>query len=327
VTLVFAVIRGAQASSYIGIMPLLECPVCHQKPAYAGNTAYCPHCGWNRDSAISGMKMSINAIPIGLFMFGAMAAFLYWGMKFSRAPQLLLFMLFPISFIPLNYFLLKRKIAKLKSMPTMATQPVPSNFGNGDPLNRAGSLSSAVPFAPSPQSTALLGIPPPRRVRISKQGRITLWVAAIGLSMFVVPAVGGIYRQWVTHHSFSNVRGLGWLVALECIVALAIFGIWRGQVRESDLLENGEIVMGRVVRQWTDDKRNSQVEYEFTDFLGSLHKGAANDRTNQLFSGMPLVVFYDRDNPKRQIAYCSTLHEVILPSTTSAIPDEVLTKR
>src|SRR5580704_4033432 len=306
-------------------MPLLECPVCHQKPAYAGNTTYCPHCGWNRDSAISGMKMSINAIPIAIFMFGAMAAFLYWGMKFNRAPWLLLFMLFPVSFIPLNYFLLKRKIAKLKSMQFAAvSQPVSSNFGA--PLDRASSSSSAA-AAPSHENEALLHTTAPRRIRTSRQGRIVLWVAALGLSLFIVQPAAGLYRQWVTYHSFSNVRGLGWGIALVCIVALAAFGIWRGQVRETDLLERGEVVMGRVVRQWADDKRNSQVEYEFTDYMGSLHRGIANDRTDELSSGSPLVVFYDRDNPKRQVAYCSTLHEVILPPTVSPVSEELLSKR
>jgi hypothetical protein len=27
---------------------------------------------------------------------------------------------------------------------------------------------------------------------------------------------------------------------------------------------------------------------------------------------MPLVVFYDRNDPNRQIAYCSTLHLVVM---------------
>jgi hypothetical protein len=309
-------------------MPLLECPVCHQKPAYAGNTTYCPHCGWNRDSAISSMKMSINAIPIAIFMFGAMAAFMYWGMKFNRAPKLLLFMLFPISFIPLNYFLLKRKIAKLNSMQFAASsQTASSNFGS--PVDRASSpsSSSAAAFAPSHESAALLGTTAPRRIRTSKQGRIVLWVVVLGLSLFLIQPAAGLYRQWMTYHSFSNVRGLGWGIALMCIVALAAFGIWRGQVRETDLLERGEVVMGRVIRQWADDKRNSQIEYEFTDYMGSLHKGITNDRTDQLFSGMPLVVFYDRDNPKSQVAYCSTLHEVILPPAVNPVSEELLSKR
>jgi hypothetical protein len=308
-------------------MPLLECPVCHQKPAYAGNTAYCPHCGWNRDSAISGMKMSLNAIPLALFMFGAMAAFMYWGMKFSRAPWLLLFMLFPVSFIPLNYFLLKRKMAKLRSMQVVAgTPPISPNFGATFDRATSPSSSPAATFAPSREDEALLRMPAPRRVRTSKRGRITLWVAALGLSLFIVPAAAGFYRQWVTYHSFSNSRGIGWAIAIECIVALAIFGIWRGQVRERELLERGEVVMGRVTRQWTDEG-SSQIEYEFTDFVGSLHRASANDRTDKLVSGMPLVVFYDRDSPNRQVAYCSTLHEVILPPTASPVTEELLTKR
>jgi len=27
--------------------------------------------------------------------------------------------------------------------------------------------------------------------------------------------------------------------------------------------------------------------------------------------GMTVPVFYDRENPSRQVAYCSTLHEVV----------------
>ena len=75
-----------------------------------------------------------------------------------------------------------------------------------------------------------------------------------------------------------------------------------------------------------DNKNNSSVEYEFTDFLGSSHRGSCFDRTNQLFSGSSLVIFYDRDNPKRQIAYCSTLHEVILPSIAAPATEELLTR-
>jgi hypothetical protein len=303
---------------------LPECPICHQKTAYAGNTVYCPSCGWNRDSAISATKMSINATPIGLIMFGGMAAFIYWGMKFNRAPQLMLFMLFPIAVIPLNYFFLKRKLAKLKAMPSTAQSPtIHSNLN----LVAENAPSASQTFPASPRDEALLQTPAPRQIRISKSGRITMWVAAVGLMAFVVPFAAGAYKQWTLYHSFSNVRGLGWGIALECVVAFAAYGIWRGQVRECDLLEHGEVVMGRVLRQWTDQKRNSSIEYEFTDFLGSSHRGSVLDRTNQLFSGMPLVVFYDRDNPKRQIAYCSTLHEVILPATVAPAREELLTRQ
>lgn len=270
------------------------------------------------------MKMSINATPIAIFMFGAMAAFMYWGMKFNRTPQLMIFFAFPAAVIPFNYFWLERKITKLKAVQFPASShSVPSNFSPAI----SGAATSSPTFTPSAQDEALLRTPAPRRIRVSKSGRIVMWVCSLGLMVFVVPFVASAYKQWTLYHSFSNVRGLGWGIALECIVALAAYGIWRWQTRECDLLEHGEVVMGRVLRQWIDSERNSSIEYEFTDFLGSSHRGGAFDRTNQLFSGMPLAVFYDRDNPKRQIAYCSTLHEVILPSTVAPAPEELLAKR
>ncbi len=302
------------------------CPVCHQKTAYAGNTVYCPHCGWNRDSAVAAMKMSINAIPIAIFMFGAMGAFMFWGMKFNRAPQLMIFILFPVAAIPFNYFWYKRKIAKLKAMQFPASGPAVAS-------NSPAAWSAVGPSSPSPTLAAssrdelLLRTPAPRQIRMSKGGRITMWVAAFGLLAFLLPFAANLYRQWTLYHSFANVRGLGWGIGLECVIALAAFGIWRGQVRECDLLEHGEAVMGRVTRQWTDDKNNSWITYEFTDFLGSSQRGSVSDRTNQLFADMPLVVFYDRDNPKRQVAYCSTLHEVILPTAIACNSEELIAKQ
>jgi hypothetical protein len=310
-------------------MILTECPVCHKKPAYAGNTPYCPSCGWNRASAISSLQMSLNSLPLAVLGFGGMAAFVWWGMKFKNAPQLMIFFVIPVLGVPLNFFFARRKLAKLRVMsgapPSAAIPPIPSNFGPA--VLAAASANPSFPL--NPQDEALLHAPAPRQLRISKGGRISLWVTAFVLSAFTVPMAIGLYRQLSLTGSLSTVRGLGWAIALEAIVALAAFGAWRGQKRECDLLEHGEVVMGRVTRQWLDDKRNSWIDYEFTDFLGTSHRGGATDRTSKLFAGMPLIVFYDRDNPKRQIAYCSTLHEVILPFAPVAAPapDELLAKR
>lgn len=256
-------------------------------------------------------------------MFAGVAAFVYWGMGFKKNPVLMIFWMFPALAILINFFLLRSKLAKLKAMPAAAqNSPVPSNFSAV--VNHAP--SGAQTFSASARDEALLRTPPPRRIRVSKGGRITMGVVVIGLLTFLVPMTAGIYRQWALHHSFTGVRGLGWAIAIEAFIALAAFGIWRGQARECDLLEHGEAVMGRVLRQWTDSKNNSWIEYEFTDFAGSSHGGSCFDRTRQLFAGTPVVAFYDRDNPKRQIAYCSTLHEVILPLTAAPAAEELLTK-
>ena len=257
-------------------------------------------------------------------MFAGVAAFTYWRMGFKKTPILMIFWFVPALGVALNFVYLKRQLAKLKAMPSQAQPPtVHSNFN----LVAENQPSTRQVLPDSPRDQTLLRTPAPRQIRVSKSGRFVIWISVFGLLAFFIPFAANLYRQWTLYHSFSNIKGLGWGIAVECIVALAAFGIWRGQVRECDLLEHGEVVLGRVVSQWTDNKRNSSVQYEFTDFLGSSHRGSAFDRTNQLFSGMPLVVFYDRDNPKRQIAYCSTLHEVILPSTVVPASEELLTKR
>jgi hypothetical protein len=152
-------------------------------------------------------------------------------------------------------------------------------------------------------------------------------VVAFGLSLFVVPMAISAYNQWTLYHSLANVRGMGWAIAIEVAVALAAYGIWRGQVRECDLLKHGEATMGRVLRQSTDNKNNSCIDYEWTDFLGTSHKGSVNDRTQKLFAGMPAVVFYDRGNPRREIAACATYHQVIVPSEPSFAPQELIGRR
>lgn len=257
-------------------------------------------------------------------MFAGVAAYMYWGMGFKKAPMLMIFWMVPALAILINFISLRSNLAKLKARPS-PLQPGTVHTNLNFVIKNTSATMQAFPA--TARDEALLRAPAPREIRVSKSGRLIMWIASLGLLVFFVPFAAGVYRQWALYRSFSNVSGLAWGIAIESFVALAAFGMWRGQVRECDLLKHGEAAMGRVLRQWTDDKRNSSVEYEFTDFLGSSHKGSAFDRTNQLFSGMPVVVFYDRDNPKRQIAYCATLHEVILPSTVVPVREEMLTKQ
>lgn len=59
------------------------------------------------------------------------------------------------------------------------------------------------------------------------------------------------------------------MAAGSILLLLLPVGMWRSQVRECDLLENGEVAMGKIVRRWNDDKNNASVEYEFSDYPGA----------------------------------------------------------
>ena len=69
--------------------------------------------------------------------------------------------------------------------------------------------------------------------------------------------------------------------------------------------------LATVVSEWRGDKDQSSIEYEFKDFQGQTRRASGFDYTQKLFAGMPVAVFYDRDNPKRQIPACATYHEIV----------------
>jgi hypothetical protein len=121
-----------------------------------------------------------------------------------------------------------------------------------------------------------------------------------------------LYTVWARKLSFAVFTPGDWLIAaIVALLLLLPYTMWRSQVRECDLLKNGEVALATVVRQWKGDKGSPSIQYEFKDFQGETRSGAGFDYSEKLFEGMPVAVFYDRDNPQRQIPVCATYHEII----------------
>jgi hypothetical protein len=87
--------------------------------------------------------------------------------------------------------------------------------------------------------------------------------------------------------------------------------MWRSQTKERDRLENGEVVLGRVLKQWG-DRNSSSTQCELSDFEWHTHQQIGFDYTKSLYARMTVLVFYDLDNPQRRVAYCLSLHEVVI---------------
>jgi hypothetical protein len=172
--------------------------------------------------------------------------------------------------------------------------------------------SADAPIEPSAQQQALLKTSRPREIRMSTRGRFSLSVAFVGVMGFAAIFGVHLYTIWQRKLSVAAFTPGDWVIAvIVAFMLLLPYAMWRSQVRECDLLENGEVALATVVRQWKGDKGSSSVEYEFKDFQGETRKGIGFDYTEKLFEGMPVTVFYDRDNPKRQIPACATFHEVV----------------
>jgi hypothetical protein len=255
------------------------------------------------------------SIPLVIAMF---AGFLFFSIRFLHVRnkyQIAIFFIVPIVGILANFLSARWMIAKLQALPARGTigAAVSGDAANGTAGEKQG-MSGGQFFdaEANAQYQGLLRTSPPRQVRMAKRGQFGIALAGITVLIFATGFGVHLYGVWARTLSFSTFGKEDWVVfVLTALILLLPYGIWRGQVKETELLEKGEITLAKVTRQWTDE-HGSQINYEFKDFQGGDHRQMAHDYTTKLYAGMSVPVFYDRDNPKRQVAYCATLHEVVL---------------
>ena len=301
------------------------CPRCHGATKLAINTPYCPNCGWNRDVALTKARSGLLMLPIGAVITCGFFFFMVHFLRFRNPIQIAIFFVVPTIGIGVNYLVMKRAQSRLEALPAPMMRagavagihaPDVDTFASSGASARGddgfrGGFSGAI--EPSAADKALLRTSRPREIQMATRGKFSFGVAALVVVAFGTVLGVHLYGEWARTLSFATFQTKDWGLAAGFIVLLLLpLGMWRSQVRECDLLENGEIAMGKILRHWKDDKNNSSVEYEFSDTQGQTHKGMGFDYTGKLFEGMSVPVFYDRDNPKRQIAYCSTYHEIVM---------------
>jgi hypothetical protein len=297
-------------------MPFPQCPNCKGATKLAGNQRYCPSCGWNRDAAMASLRGSLKLLPFGVLLFAGITTFMIRGLHFRNPIQIAIFAGFPAFGILLNYIYARKNMATLEAMPATAARA--GVAANGSAVSGSGGSTAAAQtdFEPSAevsaQYQALVRASRPREIRMSWAGKFGV-IAALLMALGFATVVGlHLYGKWVPRQSFARFQGGDWFLGGFGVLMLLIpFGIWRGQKTECDLLENGEVALANVTRQWSGDKGSSSIECEFKDSSGQMHKMIAVDNTRKLFQSMTVPVFYDRDNPTRKIAYCATVHEVV----------------
>lgn len=255
-------------------------------------------------------------MPFAVLMFAGFTAFLVHGWHFRNPIQIAIFCGVPALGMLVNYVYARKNLATLEAIPAPAMQPRAGSLGSG--LGATGREAGAeTDLAPSAESNAqyqaLMRAPCPRQIRMSWGGKFGV-IAGVLMALGFAAAIGTqVYIKWLPRQSFARFQPGDWLMAaIGALLLLVPYGIWRGQKTECDLLENGEVALAKVTRQWTGDKNSSFIECEFKDFSGQVHKVIATDNTKKLLQSMSVPVFYDRDNPKRQVAYCATLHEIVV---------------
>jgi hypothetical protein len=249
--------------------------------------------------------MSLKIAPIAFVLLAILVSLFFYrsGWKAQGRGPTALFLAVPIIAFAISYTATRRNLNRLLAQPAPI---IPSAVTTGDAI---GTPQATL----SPEYQALMNIPAPRTVRMARRATMNLVMPMGVVLIFETILLGHLYFTWAPTHSFAALQTKDWVAMGLAILLLFIpLSLWSAQVRERDLLKNGEIALAKVVKQWS-VRNGASIVYEFTDFEGQTRRQGGFDYTGKLYEGTSVPVFYDRGNPKRQVAACSALHEVVTP--------------
>lgn len=157
----------------------------------------------------------------------------------------------------------------------------------------------------------LVDLPRPRPVRFSRRGKSTLVLVAAVLIAALGILLAGLAAKSPQRATPGQSQTLP--LAVPILFILVIGPVLLRQVtRQKLLLADGEIAMARVTKRRA-SRHGPAIQYEFATPLGQQFSRSSADGSGRLSAGMSVPVFYDPQDPKKQLALCGSLYEVVLP--------------
>ncbi len=288
-------------------MAQITCPKCGAAADVAVGTPYCAKCGWNREAAVRKLTRITWLLPALIVVFDLIGII---GLGFVKHDWsgAILFATLPTLLLGFVYAGAKQGLTKLRA-PHEASNPA------GDAGDFAKTASASVHQEKSQQYNFMVSLPPPRPVRLGPRGKVMLTVVLLVVFFLDAFLIWSLYGLWYGTRSFADFHGPQiFLACLTVLIACVPFFVRVRMVRDQNLMENGAVAMARVTGQQT-LKNNSVITYEFEDANGKTISESGPDLTRSLYEGMTVPVFYDAQNPKRQVAACASFFEIVNPGS------------
>lgn len=260
---------------------------------------YCPQCGWNRGEAEKQIRLLLRLLPVVVILFDApLIAGIFIG--HTEVPMLAALGALAVVPVILVVLLVRAKVRVGASGTTSAQSAA------------AGASSITAPDGATAELyKTLAGLPRPRPVRMSRQGKINVTVISIALVAFAGALVAMVMARPASGSEITPPRPVVYLLPLGLLAVIA-FVMRRSLSQQRWLLAEGEISMARVTKQWPARNGNG-IRYEFTTQGGEAFSRMTTDGAGQLLVGMRVPVFYDPEQPKKQVALCAAFYEVVAP--------------
>ena len=289
-------------------MAQITCPKCGAAADVAVGTPYCAKCGWNREAAVRKLTRIAWLLPALIVVFDLIGIIGLGFVKHNWSGAIL-FATLPTLLLGFVYAGAKQGLTKLK-MP----QGTASN-SRSDAASFAKTANASVNQEKSQQYDFLVSLATPRPVRLGARGKIMLTVVLLVVFFLDAFLIRSLYEVWYETRSFADFHGPQiFLACLTVLIACAPFFVRRRMIRHKNLMEDGAVAIARVTGQ-RNLKSNSIITYEFEDASGKTISESGPDLTRSFYPGMTVPVFYDAQNPKRQVAACASFFEIVNPGT------------
>jgi len=283
-------------------MPAPPCPKCGAKTIYAGYDPWCPSCGWNREEADKRLRSAMRKAPL-YYLFAVVMFGVFFRVWRDQQPFTLI-VVFVLPLVPMLLLYATLRWSRRRFETAMR------DFEAG--VRPAAPTQARKPGAMGFQ--ALLEMPRPRPVRVSRKGRTNLVIAMAGVAAFDLIFLAHVWSSYSAAGSFAALTPADWLwMGFALAMALIPYATWKNVQRQRALLETGEVALATVLRQFS-NRSTFTIQYEFRDPQGQKVTGLATDNTRSLYEGMSVPVFFDAQSPARRVAQCESFCEVILPA-------------
>lgn len=279
-------------------MGVVYCPRCQGVAASAAGQAYCPRCGWNRHVAALQIRSLQRLLPFLLLPVVAYGLLLV-AREGDWEPFLYVFLI-GVALCALGVWSLGRSLERLEKM-----QPL-------DPERLKKARLADPEQEEEARSRAMLEVGRPRPVRLISAGRFyfgVLTAIALAVEVMLLRYLVGVYSEAGSVLEFT---AWDWIASAGVVTLFAILIAMALRLRrQKQLLESGEVALGRVTSQWK-MRGNSWIQYE-VNLGGATMKKNSLDASHRLYAGMRVPIFYDAENLSRQVPCCAAYYEVVLP--------------
>ncbi len=285
-------------------MAQVICPKCGAAAEMAVGTPYCAKCGWNREAAVRKLTRVTWLLPAMIVVFD-LAGIIGVGFVMRNWSGAILFATLPTLLLGFVYAGARQGLTKLR-IPHATAENIGDNAASFATAARTSASQEK-----SEQYDFLVSLPPPRPVRMTRRGKISMTVVLLMTLGVEAILIENLYGIWFRTRSFADFHG-GEILML-CAAALIAgfpFFVRRKMARDQGLMGNGAVAIARVTGQRT-LKNNSIIAYEFEDANGQTIAESGPDLTRSLYEGMTVPVFYDPQNSKRQVAACGSFFEIV----------------